>query len=105
MITPVIASYQMPIDITLRIIEMETGCKMKITSGYRSRKHNKRVGGAKNSYHLTNRARDIIPVKRGCISLKKLAKIACKYATTISYHNHVHIDSRKRKKCFRGRYK
>ena len=105
MTTPVIASYQMPIDITLRIIEMETGCKMKVTSGHRTKAHNKRVGGAKHSYHLKDMARDIVPVKRGCISLKKLAKIACKYTTTISYHNHVHIDSRKQRKCFRGMYK
>lgn len=105
MITPAMANYQMPIDVTLRIIEMETGCKMKITSGYRTKAHNKRVGGARNSYHLTDRARDIVPVKRGCISLKQLAKIACKYTTTISYHNHVHIDNRKKAKCFQGRYK
>ncbi len=105
MITPAIANYQLPIDITLRLIEMETGCKMKVTSGYRTKAHNRRVGGAKKSYHLKDMARDIIPVRSGCISLKKLAKIACKYTTTISYYNHVHIDSRKQRKCFRGRYK
>ncbi len=31
----------------------------RVTSGYRSYEHNKRVGGQENSYHLTGNARDI----------------------------------------------
>jgi len=33
----------------------------RITSGYRSPEHNKKVGGKPNSYHLTDNARDVVP--------------------------------------------
>lgn len=94
------------IDTTLRKIERESGCKLYITSGYRSKKHNKRVGGAKNSYHLSNRARDFRSAvrKKGC-GPKRLGRIACKHTTTIIYRYHVHIDNRKDKICFKGTYK
>lgn len=35
------------------------GIGARVTSGYRSREHNRRVGGALNSYHITGQARDI----------------------------------------------
>ena len=42
----------------LKRIERESGCKLRVTSGYRTKSHNKRVGGAPNSFHLSDRARD-----------------------------------------------
>ena len=90
----------------LKRIERESGCKLHITSRKRSKKHNKRVGGAKNSFHLSGRAIDFRSAyrKRGC-GIKRLARISCKYATTIRYKWHVHIDNRKVKRCFNGSYK
>lgn len=94
------------IDKILIKIEKESGCKLRVTSGYRTKKQNRRVGGAPKSFHLLDRARDFHSAKRkkGC-GIKRLAKIACKYATTIRYKFHVHVDDRKDKKCFRGKYK
>lgn len=95
------------IDTTLRKIERESGCKLHITSGKRSKSHNKKVGGAKKSYHLTDRARDFRSKyrKKGC-GIKRLARIACKYTTTIRYKWHIHIDNRKgQNRCLTGKYK
>ncbi len=93
---PLFAS-EVAIDKTLRQIETASGCIMTITSGYRSKARNRRVGGAKRSFHLTNRARDIKPKKRSCISMRRLGYIASKYASVIVYPFHVHIDNRKKK--------
>lgn len=95
------------IDVLLKKIEVESGCRLHITSGKRSKEHNRRVGGAPNSYHLSDRARDFRSAdrKRGC-GIKKLGRIACKYASTIVYKWHVHIDNREGKKlCTTGTYK
>ena len=94
-----------PIDKILQKIEKETGCEMIVTSGYRTKAHNKKVGGSKNSYHLTDRARDIVPKNKECISIKQLGEIACKMTSTMVYSRHVHIDSRKKKICITGKYK
>lgn len=98
-------SAQTPIDQILKTIEMSTGCKMVVTSGFRSKAHNTKVGGAKNSFHLYNRARDIKPKDKNCISIKKLGDIACKSTSTIIYKSHVHIDNRTKPLCISGSYK
>lgn len=36
-----------------------SGCSYKITSGYRTKNHNKKVGGTPNSSHLRGKAADI----------------------------------------------
>ena len=101
-----ISSFSAPIDQSVDMIEEITKCKMVITSGYRTPKHNKEVGGAPNSLHLVDRARDIVPKKKKCISFKKLAKIACELKlNVIEYSRHVHIDNRENPKCTKGRYK
>lgn len=100
-----ISGFCSEIDITLKMIETAARCKMKITSGYRNKAYNKRVGGVKNSYHLYNRARDIVPRRKNCISFKELGKIACKYTSTIVYYNHIHIDNRAKRLCIKGRYR
>ena len=83
------------IDDNLSRIQKEVPCKIKVHSAKRSKKHNKRVGGAPNSYHLYDRARDI---SARCISMKKLGKIAKKYTNgVIVYKSHVHIDDRPNK--------
>lgn len=44
---------------TLKRIEAHFGRKMVVTSGYRNRKHNRRVGGARESKHMYCQAADI----------------------------------------------
>jgi hypothetical protein len=83
-------------------IQKEVPCKIKVTSGYRSPKKNKAVGGARNSYHLYNRARDI---QASCLSPEKLAQICKKYANgVIVYKHHVHIDNREKPYFGKGVY-
>lgn len=43
----------------LEIIRHELGAPVIINSGYRSQAHNKKIGGAKHSYHLCGMAADI----------------------------------------------
>lgn len=93
------------INTAINTIETKTNCEMKITSGYRSRLDNKRVGGAPDSFHLFDRARDIKPKDKTCISIKDLGKIACKITSTIVYSNHIHIDDRSKPICGKGKYK
>jgi uncharacterized protein YcbK (DUF882 family) len=82
-------------------IEEDSGCKLIVTSGYRDEKKNKEVGGAPKSLHLKNLARDIVPKDNTCSSLKDLWKISCKYATGILEKDHIHVDLREKKKCFK----
>lgn len=90
----------------LKEIEKATGCELVITSGDRSKEHNRRVGGVSNSFHLQkDRARDIVPKDKNCISISQLAEFACLFTTTIKYSRHVHIDNRKKKICTKGSYK
>lgn len=44
---------------TLRMIEAHFGRKLVVTSGYRNRQHNRRVGGARESKHMFCEAADI----------------------------------------------
>ena len=79
----------------LGAIQKEVSCKVRVHSAKRSKEHNKRVGGAPNSYHLKGRALDI---SAKCLSHKNLAKIARKHASgVLLYKTHVHIDDRPKK--------
>ena len=76
----------------LKKIQKEVPCKIQVHSAFRSPKHNKRVGGAKNSYHLLGRALDI---SAPCMSHSALSKIARKHVNgVLLYKSHVHIDNR-----------
>ena len=44
----------------LEVLRAELGRPIYITSGYRTPEHNRRVGGARSSFHLTARAADIV---------------------------------------------
>lgn len=44
----------------LQILRDEIGKPIRINSGYRSPRHNKRVGGSPNSQHLLGKAVDIV---------------------------------------------
>jgi len=73
--------------------------RYKTTSGYRTHKHNKRVGGARNSYHLYNRARDIVPTNKYMRKKIITAIAAHSPLSLIIYDTHLHIDDRDIKVC------
>lgn len=80
------------IYVALGAIQKEVPCNIRVHSAKRSKKQNKRVGGAPNSYHLKGRALDI---SARCLSHEDLAKIARKHANgVLLYETHVHIDNR-----------
>lgn len=69
------------------------GVPVKINSAYRTITYNKKIGGAKNSYHTKGMAFDIVVTN---VPLDEV----CKYAQSIGvlgiirYNSFVHIDSR-----------
>jgi hypothetical protein len=84
-----------PINESLNKISLVVPCTITVTSGKRSKAHNKRVGGAPRSYHLYDRARDITAP---CLSTYELGVISFMFANgVIIYDNHVHIDNREKR--------
>lgn len=69
---------------------------MTITSGYRTESYNKKVGGAKNSYHMKGMAFD---VQISGVKPQQIAKAAEELGILgiIEYYNFVHVDSREKK--------
>ena len=94
-----------PLDIELigyvQVIRNYFNKPTTVNSGYRCQKHNKSVGGAKNSRHTQGMAADL--VVKG-IKPKEVAK----FAETIGikgiglYDNFVHIDTRTTKSFWQG---
>ena len=95
-IYPTYAKGLKTIDGYIKLLSKVTKCRIIITSGHRTKKENKRVGGVPNSLHLKNKARDMY-----CPNMPhwKLGLIAAKYVNTIIYRTHVHIDLRLPKQC------
>ena len=88
----------------LKSFENHLGCKAKITSGKRSKKHNKKVGGSKNSYHLAGKAYDL-QFPKCKYNLELIAKKARRFFNgVIIYPNHIHVDIRDKKYFGRGKY-
>ncbi len=82
-------------ELSAKLVEFETAskCSFTKTSGVRTVEHNKKVGGASKSYHLTGDAYDLVP--KCDTSLKKLGKIAAKiFNGVIVYKKHIHVDVR-----------
>lgn len=100
------------IDEQLEDVPLPNYCSYMITSGYRTKEKNKEVGGARHSYHLTDRARDLVTYNsrnrkwKGC--RETFIKYAiCKDLTVLVYKSHLHVDNRKNQKCYiikRGKY-
>lgn len=79
-----------PIDAFITSVQKEG---IKVNSAHRSKEHNKKVGGAKNSFHLLAcGARDI--QKSSIHNVKEFIRLAllAKYRI-IEYKNHIHIDT------------
>jgi uncharacterized protein YcbK (DUF882 family) len=69
----------------------------RVTSTRRSPEHNRRVGGVKNSFHLSGRARDSVPPKG--MSMAHYAETLRRLnpgLDVINEGDHVHIEPRGR---------
>lgn len=79
----------------LEALRLTLGKPINISSGFRCAEHNKKVNGAKNSYHLLGKAADIIVAD---VSPEDVARAANglwphKYGIGV-YKGHTHIDVR-----------
>jgi uncharacterized protein YcbK (DUF882 family) len=93
MVTANAAEINPTLSAKLAEFEKASKCSFIKTSGVRSVEHNKKVGGASKSYHLTGDAYDLVP--KCDTSLKKLGKIAAKiFNGVIVYKKHIHVDIR-----------
>lgn len=79
----------------LDILRNKIGRPIIITSGYRTAEQNKRVGGARYSYHMRGMAADIRADGMTAKELaKKLNEIVPNECGIIEYENWVHFDVR-----------
>jgi len=82
--------------VVCELLRRELNVPITITSGYRTKTHNKRIGGSKDSYHMKGLAVDM--VAEG-ISLRKLFIKATKIKGVggLGWYqdSHIHIDTRK----------
>jgi len=80
------------------------GKPVVITSGYRTPEYNKRVGGAKQSQHMSGRAADILVPGMTAEQVEPHAKRAG-FTYTQRYPNkpHLHVDVRELKKTNQSR--
>jgi len=84
----------------VQLVRYRMGCKVIVTSGYRTPEHNHKVGGALESLHLEGLAVDVTPEDK---NLVKLFEIAAEFEEVRGlgiYKNHVHIDLRQGKRVF-----
>lgn len=84
--------------VLLEILRKTIEKPVTITSGYRTPEHNKKVGGAKYSFHMRGMAADItvkdMTPKEVAKELDKLAPNSC---GIIVYKSWVHFDTRNTK--------
>lgn len=80
----------------LDVLRNQVGKPVYITSGYRTPTRNKKVGGAKYSYHMRGMAADIriegMTAKEIANKLNKIIPFGC---GIIVYESWVHIDTRR----------
>ena len=76
-------------------LRKELECPLTVTSGYRTKAHNKRVGGAKNSYHIKGLAMDIKPIG-GSLRTLFIKATKMKDVGGLGWYedSHIHIDLR-----------
>jgi uncharacterized protein YcbK (DUF882 family) len=93
-------------DYRLYQLRKASNCKLVVSSGFRSVSENRRVGGAKNSYHLKDMTRDVI-IEPSCLYFKfALAELAKKFFNgVIVYKRHIHLDTREKPYYSLGVYK
>lgn len=82
--------------VKLQTLRYLTG-PLKINSAFRCGNHNKKVGGAKKSFHQEARAVDINIKKMTSVEKANLLKNSLNLGlTVICYPTHLHIDDRKK---------
>lgn len=95
----------------LRNVERRFGRRIHVISGYRSHRHNRRVGGARRSYHLKCMAADIaVPKVNKYVLARYLKKIPGRGGVgTYACSGFVHIDIGPRRawhwRCGRKKYR
>ena len=88
-----------------RKLEKVSKCELQITSGWRSERRNKAVGGTPNSFHLMGKAVDVYP-RKCSLTVSQLGSIATRWFNgVIVYPGHLHIDIGKRKYHYLGKRK
>lgn len=76
---------------------------IQINSGYRSEEHNRLVGGAKTSYHLSGKAIDVSVKDVSCLKLASYVLTEIPYINGFGidvYKNYCHLDMREGDKVF-----
>lgn len=91
--------------VNLDVIREEIGLPIHVNSGYRSTQHNKKIGGAKNSYHVKGMASDLSvraispgELKEIIVGLMDSKKITA--GGVKAYDTFVHYDIRGKKTLF-----
>lgn len=80
----------------LQDIRDHFGAPVTINSGYRTESYNKKVGGAKKSFHMTGQAFDIVVKGHTPAEVAGYAQ-SLDINGIIQYNNFVHVDSRETK--------
>lgn len=80
----------------LQAIRYYFGAPVAVNSGYRTESYNKKVGGAKKSFHMTGRAFDIVVKGHTPAEVAGYAQ-SLDINGIIQYNNFVHVDSRETK--------
>ena len=78
------------VDVILDPVRERLGKPIIVNSGYRCPKHNKEVGGVKNSQHLVGQAADVT-----CSDLKRLRQLIIengKFDQLIDYGSFLHVS-------------
>ena len=80
------------------------GYPIIVTSGYRCKKHNTKVGGVSNSQHMTGIAADIHVAEISTVELARAANEipAFRDGGIGTYSTWVHVDIRKKRARWRG---
>lgn len=83
-------------DFIVILDTMRAWCKFpfKINSGYRTPEHNRKIGGAKHSYHVRGLAADIAAPHGDMKWEIAFAAMLCGARGVIVYDNFVHVDYR-----------
>lgn len=82
---------------TLEKIRNHFRTQVIINSGFRTVKHNKKVNGAKASYHCKGMAADIVVKEHSTKEVAEYANSILDKGGIIRYNNFVHIDVRENK--------
>lgn len=80
----------------LQKIRDHFGAPITINSAYRTESHNKKVGGAKSSYHMKGQAFDIVVKGHTPLEIARFAE-SIGITGIIQYNSFVHVDSRQTK--------